>query len=124
MKNKLLQHFEKSNWKPNEEFPSYYLMTLYESGGDFSTYIKQIGYPDLSTFLEDMNELDRRTQLEPIDKTVGALSIARDIMESFDPGPAMTIGFDDATYILTGVQMQKIATAIWLADSELNKKQN
>lgn len=52
-------------------------------------------------------------------RTEKAISEARDIMESFDPSPAMTIGFDLPTYTLTAEQMQIIASALYLADSEL-----
>jgi len=52
-------------------------------------------------------------------RTEKALSEARDIMESFDPSPAMTIGFDLPAYTLTAEQMQIIASALYLADSEL-----
>lgn len=41
---------------------------------------------------------------------------AREIMESFDPGVAMTIGYDEPTYNLTAEQMYKIAGALYLAD--------
>ena len=52
-------------------------------------------------------------------RTEKAISEARDIMESFDPSPAMTIGFDLPAYTLTAEQMQSIASALYLADSEL-----
>ena len=44
---------------------------------------------------------------------------ARDIMESFDISPAMTIGFDKDEYILTPKQMTVIANALFLADCEI-----
>ena len=44
---------------------------------------------------------------------------ARDIMESFDISPAMTIGFDKDEYILTPKQMTTIAGALYLADCEI-----
>jgi hypothetical protein len=48
--------------------------------------------------------------------TETAISEARDIMESFDPSSAMTVGFDSPTYIMTAEQMTKIAGALYLAD--------
>jgi len=48
---------------------------------------------------------------------------ARDIMESFDDCPAMTLGFENDTYTLTGEQMTKIAGALYLADCDLNKEE-
>lgn len=45
-----------------------------------------------------------------------AVAEAREIMESFDEGAAMTIGFDNQTYELTAEQMVKIAQALYLAD--------
>ena len=50
-------------------------------------------------------------------KTKEAVNEARDIMESFDPSAAMTIGFDKETYELTAEQMIKIAKALYFADS-------
>lgn len=51
--------------------------------------------------------------------TQEAIGEAREIMESFDPGGAMTIGFDEPTYTLTAEQMTKIAAALYLADCEI-----
>ena len=48
--------------------------------------------------------------------TKNSISEAREIMESFDEGGAMTIGFDSPTYTLTAEQMAKIASALYLAD--------
>ena len=48
-----------------------------------------------------------------------SISEARDIIESFDPSGAMTVGFDEETYTLTGEQMSKIAAALYLADCEI-----
>ena len=53
-------------------------------------------------------------------QTQKAISEAREIMESFDPGGAMTIGFDLPTYTLTAEQMVKIAGALYLADCEID----
>jgi hypothetical protein len=44
---------------------------------------------------------------------------ARSIVESFDPGGGMTVGFDEATYTLTADQMTKIAGALYLADCKI-----
>jgi hypothetical protein len=49
-------------------------------------------------------------------RTQEAIAEARDIMEGFDNSPAMTVGYDDATYTLTAEQMTKIASALYLAD--------
>ena len=59
--------------------------------------------------------------------TKDAISEARDIMESFDPTPAMTVGFDQPIYTLTAEQMSKIAGALYLADCliyELEENEN
>jgi hypothetical protein len=53
-------------------------------------------------------------------QTQKAINEAREIMESFDPSPAMTIGFDLPTYTLTAEQMIKIAGALYLADCEID----
>lgn len=45
-----------------------------------------------------------------------SIAEAREIIESFDEGGAMTIGFDRTTYTLTSEQMAKIAGALYLAD--------
>ena len=52
-------------------------------------------------------------------RTEKAIGEAQYLMESFDPGPAMTYGFDLPTYTLTAEQMQIIASALYLADGEL-----
>jgi hypothetical protein len=41
---------------------------------------------------------------------------ARLIIESFDPGGGMTVGFDEETYSLTAEQMTTISGALYLAD--------
>jgi len=54
------------------------------------------------------------------DQTQELLNQARDLMESFDDCPAMTVGFEmEETYQLTGKQMNLIASALYLADSEI-----
>lgn len=49
-----------------------------------------------------------------------AISDARLIIESFDPSPAMTIGFDKDSYTLTAKEMLCIARSLYLADCELH----
>lgn len=57
-----------------------------------------------------------------VDKlTEDSISQAVDIMESFDPSGAMTVGFDESEYTLTQEQMQKIAQALYLADCLVNE---
>jgi hypothetical protein len=58
-----------------------------------------------------------------IEKTQEALANARDIMESFDPSAAMTVGFDKEIYSLTSQQMAIIAGALYLADCEIHELQ-
>jgi hypothetical protein len=56
-----------------------------------------------------------------------AIDKARLIIESFDEGGGMTIGFDKPTYELTKEQMLSIAYALYLADceiAELNENKN
>lgn len=50
-----------------------------------------------------------------------AINEAREIMESFDPVGAATIGYDNPTYILTAEQMTKIAGALYLADCKIEE---
>jgi hypothetical protein len=50
-----------------------------------------------------------------------AIDEARDIMESFDPSGAATVGYDKETYTLTQEQMVKIAAALYLADCEIHE---
>ena len=52
-------------------------------------------------------------------RTQKAIDEAQYLMESFDPGPAMTYGFDLPTYTLTAEQMRIIAGALYLASYEL-----
>jgi hypothetical protein len=47
---------------------------------------------------------------------------ARSIVESFDPGGGMSVGFDEATYTLTAEQMTTIAGALYLADCAIVEK--
>jgi hypothetical protein len=54
-----------------------------------------------------------------VEKTQEAIANARDIMESFDPSAAMTVGFDEESYSLTKEQMAIIAGALYLADCEI-----
>jgi hypothetical protein len=62
--------------------------------------------------MENLSELQIRT--------TNALDEAIDLMESFDPSPAMTIGYDKTEYHLTGEQMAKIHGALYLASCELH----
>lgn len=55
------------------------------------------------------------------EKTDKAIREAQYLMESFDPGLAMTYGFDLPTYTLTAEQMQIIASALYLAEGELHR---
>jgi hypothetical protein len=48
-----------------------------------------------------------------------AIDRAREIVESFDEGGGMTIGFDNPTYTLTKEQMLAIAQALYLADCRI-----
>lgn len=52
-------------------------------------------------------------------KTLELVEKAQDIMESFDPSPAMTIGYDEPTYTLTAEQMSIIAGALYRAYCDL-----
>ena len=66
---------------------------------------------------------DKRKEKEPTMAntiTQQVIGDARDIMESFDISPAMTIGFDKDEYILTPKQMTTIANALYLADCEIS----
>jgi hypothetical protein len=48
--------------------------------------------------------------------TQKAIDEAREIMESFDESGAMTVGFENESYTLTGKQMTAITAALYLAD--------
>lgn len=64
----------------------------------------------------------RKLHIKPMKRTrtQQLLDEARDLMESFDDCPAMTVGFEmEETYQLTGKQMNLIASALYLADSEI-----
>jgi len=54
-------------------------------------------------------------------ETQSAIDQARDIMETKAGLAGMTIGFDEAEYVLTADEMFKIARALYLADCEINK---
>lgn len=56
-------------------------------------------------------------------QTIRAIAEAREIMESFDNSPAMTVGYE-GSYMLTSEQMTKIAGALYLADCELYQKES
>lgn len=56
-------------------------------------------------------------------KAQEAIDRAREIMESFDQGGGMTIGFDEPTYTLTREQMLAVAAALYLADCEIAELQ-
>jgi hypothetical protein len=51
--------------------------------------------------------------------TLNTIEQARDLLESFDHTGAMTIGFDENEYTLTGDQMQLIASALYLAECKI-----
>lgn len=59
-----------------------------------------------------------------LEKTQASIAKAREIMESFDQTPAMTIGFDKEVYALTADQMATIAGALYLADCEIHTIQH
>ena len=66
--------------------------------------------------------INNRSQLS-VEKTLMSIANARDIIESFDPSPAMTVGFDEESYSLTAEQMSIIAGALYLADCEIHDLQ-
>lgn len=47
------------------------------------------------------------------------IDAAREVMESFDQGGGMTIGFDEPFYTLSAEQMIIIAGALYLADCKI-----
>ena len=57
-------------------------------------------------------------------QTQKAIDEAREIMENFDPSPAMTVGYDKETYTLTSEQMAIIAGALYLADCKIHELTN
>jgi len=66
-----------------------------------------------------INKINKEENMKP-SLTQQLIEDARDIMESFDISPAMTIGFDKDEYILTPKQMSIIANALYLADCEIS----
>lgn len=57
-----------------------------------------------------------KNQVKVDENTANAVSNARDLMESFDDCPAMTIEYDKPEYTLTSDQMRQIMSALYLAD--------
>jgi hypothetical protein len=57
--NKIEIHFK--DWNDSPEFPDLYHKILYESGGDFLTYSKLLGYNDYQDFLDDYNKIENTT---------------------------------------------------------------
>jgi len=51
--------------------------------------------------------------------TLTEIEKARDLLESFDRTGAMTICFEESEYVLTGEQMQLLASALYLADCRI-----
>jgi hypothetical protein len=58
-----------------------------------------------------------------IDRTLALIGEAREIVESFDPTGAATIGFDGPC-TLSPEQMTKIAGALYMADCEIENIKN
>jgi hypothetical protein len=44
----------------NNEFPNLYFVLLYESGGDFETYSKIIGYDNYKNFKDDFIDFNEK----------------------------------------------------------------
>ena len=55
--NKLIEKYK--DYPFNEEFPNLYMVVLYESGGDFWTHAKRMGYNDWNTFEDDWIEAEK-----------------------------------------------------------------
>lgn len=64
-------------------------------------------------------EFLQATQSSGMEMTLESIANARDIMESFDPGAAMTIGYDQESYTLSAEQMVTLAAALFHADCQL-----
>jgi hypothetical protein len=53
-----------SEWKQEDlEFPTFYMYLLYESGGDFKTYSKILGYENYEEFINDYNEIIKNEKI-------------------------------------------------------------
>jgi hypothetical protein len=57
-------------------------------------------------------------------KAQEAIDKARDIIESIGETCPVYVGFEKETYVVTGEQMLKICTALYLADTELQDLSN
>ncbi len=64
-----------------------------------------------------------KNQVKVDENTASAVSNARDLMESFDDCPAMTIEYDKPEYTLTSDQMRQIMGALYLADCLIHELQ-
>lgn len=64
-------------------------------------------------------EFLQATGFSGMETTLESIANARDIMESFDPGAAMTIGYDQESYTLSAEQMVTLAAALFQADCQL-----
>lgn len=64
-------------------------------------------------------EFLQAAQSTGMETTLESIANARDIMESFDPGAAMTIGYDQESYTLSAEQMVTLAAALFHADCQL-----
>jgi hypothetical protein len=64
--------------------------------------------------IADSQEEGTDSEIETV--TQKAINEAREIIESFDESGAMTVGFENESYTLTGKQMTSIAAALYLAD--------
>lgn len=64
-------------------------------------------------------EFLQATESTGMETTLESIANAREIMESFDPGAAMTIGYDQESYTLSAEQMVTLAAALFHADCQL-----
>ena len=54
--NKLEEKYK--DFEFDEEFPNIYMKVLYDSGGDFNTFSKLLGYTYYPTFINDLTEFE------------------------------------------------------------------
>lgn len=103
------------------------MMSKIELGDDVIAEIQQlkaiaideefrIHYP---ANVEGSVEFNKSIAETSLNLAIEAVAEARLIMESYDPTPAMTIGYDEESYTLTPKEMTAIAGALYLADCQL-----
>jgi len=86
--------------------------------------ITKLVYESKSKYNSDKNDLERIYNNIKFIKAQESIDEARDIIESIGETCPVYVGFEKETYVVTGEQMKKIYTALYLADCELQDIQS